>query len=177
MALYFITGNKGKFSEAASIIDDLEQIDIDLPEIQDIDAHQIIKAKLEAAFAHHAGPFIVEDTSLYFDGLGGLPGPFIKWFLKTLGNQGLFDLVAKLGNSKAQAKTIVGYAKDKDTINFFEGAISGTIVSPKGGNGHGWDQVFQPEGQGQTFAEMDADQKNSLSMRKIALEKLKEVLK
>ena len=60
---------------------DLEQFDIDLPEIQEIDAHKVVKAKLEAALAHHEGPFIVDDVSVRCGALNGLPGPFIKWFL------------------------------------------------------------------------------------------------
>ena len=88
MALYFITGNKGKLVEVQEIISSVEQLDIDLPEIQDIDAQEIIRAKLEEAQKHHQGQFIVEDTSLYLDCLNGLPGPLIKWFMKTIGNDG-----------------------------------------------------------------------------------------
>ena len=64
--LYFITGNKSKFDEAQAILSDikLEQLDIDLPEIQDIDAHEVVKAKLKAALEHHSGPLIVDDVSL-----------------------------------------------------------------------------------------------------------------
>lgn len=36
------------------------------------------------------GPVIVEDTALCYDALGGLPGPYIKWFMKTLGHEGRF---------------------------------------------------------------------------------------
>ena len=86
MNLYFITGNKNKFEEVKSILPNTEQLDIDLPEIQDIDAKIIIRAKLLAALKHKDGEFIVEDTSLYLDCLGGLPGPLIKWFMKNMGN-------------------------------------------------------------------------------------------
>ena len=84
MSLYFITGNKNKFEEVKSILPEIEQLDVDLPEIQDIDAQNIIRFKLLEALRHHAGEFIVEDTSLYFDCLKGLPGPLIKWFLETI---------------------------------------------------------------------------------------------
>ena len=46
MQLYFITGNKSKFGEVQSMLGNIEQFDIDLPEIQDIDAKNIIRAKL-----------------------------------------------------------------------------------------------------------------------------------
>ena len=174
--IYFITGNKNKFEEAKAILLSIEQLDIDLPEVQETDAHEIIKAKLQGAFKYSQGEFIVEDTSLYFDCLNGLPGPLIKWFLKTIGNDGLVNLTEKLGNDKAVAKTIVGYAKDSNEVHFFEGSLRGRIVKPRGNIGFGWDPIFLPEGSGKTFAEMSQEEKNAISMRRIALNKLKEFL-
>jgi len=176
MALYFITGNKNKFSEARSIMGDIEQCDIDLPEIQDIDARNIIKAKLQEAFKHREGEFIVEDTSLYMDCLNGLPGPLIKWFLKTIGNEGLSELAKKLGNDRAAARTIIGYAKNQDEISFFEGSVTGRIASPQGPSDFGWDPVFRPDGFDKSFAQMTEGEKNSMSMRRMALDKLKDFL-
>jgi len=175
--IYFITGNKGKLEEAQSILGDVEGYDIDLPEIQEIDAHKIIKEKLLEGLKHHKeAELIVEDTSLYLEALNGLPGPLIKWFMKTIGNEGLYEIATKLGNSKAQAKTIIGYARNKDDIDFFEGVVEGEIVSPVGKKGFGWDPIFKPMAHDKTFAEMDTEEKNSLSMRKMALEKLKNQL-
>jgi len=173
MTLYFITGNKNKFAEVSAILPGVKQLDIDLPEIQDIDAKEIIKAKLLEALNYKQAAFIVEDTSLYFDCLNGLPGPLIKWFMNTLGNKGLFNIVEKLGNNKAEAKTIIGYAKSPDEIYYFEGSIKGRIVSPKGKSGFGWDPIFQPEGNSKSFAEFSQKEKNEISMRRIALNKLK----
>lgn len=175
--LYFITGNDHKFEEIHSVLDGkVEQLKIDLPEIQDFDAHNIIRAKLKEALKHHDGDFIVEDTSLYLEGLNGLPGPLIKWFIERLGRQGIANLAEKQGNTRAIAKTIIGYAH-ADQIHFFEGVLPGTIVSPRGESGFGWDPIFQPDGHPQTFAEMGQDKKNTLSMRKQAAQQLKSFLK
>ena len=84
MKIFFITGNKNKLAEVHAIIKNVEQLDIDLPEIQELDPHKIIQAKVAQAFTHHAGPFIVEDTGLYLDCLHGLPGPLIKWFMEAV---------------------------------------------------------------------------------------------
>ncbi len=176
MALYFITGNKNKFSEVKAIIPNVEQLDIDLPEIQDIDAKKIISAKLLEALNYKQAEFIVEDTSLYLECLNGLPGPLIKWFMKTIGNDGLFNIAEKLGNNKAEAKTIIGYAKNPKEIYYFEGSVKGKIVSPRGKSGFGWDPIFQPEGFSKSFAELTPEEKNKISMRRIALNKLKEFL-
>jgi len=176
MVLYFITGSKNKLNEAKSVIPIVEQLDIDLPEIQDVDARKIIKAKLLEALNHRKAEFIVEDTSLYFECLGGLPGPLIKWFMKTIGNEGLSNIIAKLGNAKAEAKTIIGYAKSPEEIYYFEGSIKGNIVYPRGKSNFGWDPIFQPEGYSKSFAEMGQDEKNKISMRRLALNKLKEFM-
>jgi non-canonical purine NTP pyrophosphatase (RdgB/HAM1 family) len=172
MKIQFITGNKNKFAEAQKIISNLEQLDVDLPEIQEIDAKKVIEAKLQEAKNLFEGEFVVEDTSLYLDCLNGLPGPLIKWFEKTIGNNGIFDIVQKYDNYKAQAKTMVGYIDENGKMEFFEGIIDGTIVKPTGDTDFGWDPIFVPKGQNKTFAQMNQEEKNKISMRKIAFKKL-----
>lgn len=176
MSLYFITGNKGKLAEVQAVLPGVEALDIDLPEIQSLDAHEIIKAKLLEAQKHQTGEFIVEDNSLYLEPLNGLPGPLIKWFLKTIGNDGLYKMAEAFQNFNAEAKVVIGYSNSKGEISFFEGIIKGTIVPARGSEGFGWDPIFQPEGYDKTFGEMSAEEKNSFSMRRIAVEKLKAVL-
>ncbi len=175
--IIFITGNKGKLKEAQSIISGITAKDTDLPEIQEVDAKKVIEAKLKEAYKHHKGEYIVEDTSLYFDCLNGLPGPLIKWFLEKLGEKKLFALSKKFNNQKAEAKTIIGYIDKKDRTKFFEGKIKGKIVSPKGAGGFGWDKIFMPEGYKKTFAQMSQEEKNKISMRKIALQKFAKYIK
>lgn len=174
--IYFITGNKGKFDEAKAIIPMLEQLDIDLPEIQEIDSKMIIEAKLLAASEHHDGELVVEDTSLALECLGGLPGPMIKWFEKTIGNAGIAGLANKYSNRAATAKVMLGYKKG-DVIKYSEGSLDGEIVEPRGDKDFGWGPIFQPYGHKKTFGEMDRDEKNTLSMRKIAFQKLSDFLK
>lgn len=176
MSLKFITGSQGKFNEVSHILENLEQLDIDLPELQEIDSHKIIRAKLLAALEHNPGPLLVEDTSLHLDCLGGLPGPLIKWFLQTLGAAGLVNIAIKMGNTKATARSLIGYARSPEEIYFFEGTISGDLVFPRGDKDFGWGPAFQPEGLDLTFGEMERDLKNKLSMRGQAALRLKEFL-
>lgn len=176
MKLVFITGNKGKFDEASKIIIDLEQKDIDLVEIQSLDPKVIIQAKLEEAKKNLGGNIVVEDGGLYIESLNGLPGPLIKWFMKALDNEGLYKITESFENKKAEAKVIIGVRFENGTVEFFEGSISGTIVSPRGENGFGWDKIFQPDGFNKTFAEMTLEEKNEISMRKVAFQKLKDYL-
>lgn len=177
MSIYFITGNLGKLAEVKAIIPEVEQLDIDLPEIQELDPQAVIEEKLRSAQASHQGCFIVEDTSLYFAVLNGFPGPLIKWFLKSLGTQGIYDLLAKNGNLRAEAKTMIGYIDEAGQCHYFEGSIKGKIVEPRGSNGFGWDDIFEPDGFKQTFAEMSAVEKNQVSMRQQAALKLAAFLK
>jgi non-canonical purine NTP pyrophosphatase (RdgB/HAM1 family) len=173
----FITGNANKFFEIQAILPETEQLDIDLPEIQSLDPQEIIEFKLKAALEHlPEGHIIVEDTSLYLSGLNGLPGPLIKWFMKALGRDGLAKLVLATGNNRAEAKTIIGYANESGEIKYFEGSISGQIVMPLGETSFGWDPIFMPDGHDVTFAEMGREEKNKISMRRQAAQKLKDFL-
>ena len=172
----FITGNINKFIEVESIIPEISQLDIDLPEIQSLDPEEIVAFKIKAALDHVPGNFIVEDTSLYLDGLHGLPGPFIRWFMKAIGREGLAKLALSSGNDRAEAKTIIGYADSKGEIHYFEGSIKGRIVMPLGETSFGWDPIFQPDGHDSTFAEMGISEKNKISMRRIAAQKLADFL-
>lgn len=197
--LYFITWNKNKFKEVSSILPWLEQLDIDLPEIQEIDAKVVIEAKLLEALKYkqqelvddassvfkgkisevlklNQAEFIVEDTSLYLDCLNGLPGPLIKWFMPTLWNEWLYDLANKYWNTKALAKTIIGYAKNINEIYFFEGSIQWNIIQPTWKSDFGWDPIFQPNGYDKSFADLTGGEKNEISMRRLAVEKLKEFI-
>jgi non-canonical purine NTP pyrophosphatase (RdgB/HAM1 family) len=173
--LYFLTGNVNKFNEAKTILPEIEQLNIDLPEIQEIDPHKIIREKLITASAHHDGAFVVEDTSLEMECLGGLPGPLIKWFEKTIGIEGLAKLAIQANKIKATARVTLGY-KSSDKISYYEGSLDGTIVKPRGDLDFGWGPIFQPEGHDKTFGGMPREEKNAMSMRRIAFQKLKEHL-
>lgn len=175
MTLYFITGNENKFREVKAVLPDIERLDIDLPEIQHSDAHTILETKLEEAAKRYEGEFMVEDTSLYFDCLNGLPGPLIKWFLKHLGAQGLYDLCGNYGNYAAEARTVIGYSS-KGNTRFFEGSTRGVIVAPEPGSTFGWDPIFRPEGYDVPYARLSVDEKNRISHRGKAARQLKEFL-
>lgn len=175
----FLTGNKNKFKEANAVIEDLEQLDIDLPEIQELDAKEVIKYKLQEAQKHQLDDVVVEDNSLSLECLNGLPGPLIKWFLKTIGVEGLANLARKLENNNAEAKVLIGYSKDGE-IYFFESSVKGKIVEPRGEHGFGWDPIFQPDGFDKTYGEVSSEDKMKIGMekpRKIVFTKLKAFLK
>lgn len=176
MTIFFITGNQDKLREVRELFPNIQGIDLDLPEIQEIDAKKIITAKLAEAQKGHTDAFIVEDTSLYLDAMNGLPGPLVKWFVKSIGIDGIYQLTHVWKSAQATARTLLGYADEYGRVHFFEGAIAGTLVPPRGANGFGWDAIFQPEGSSKTFAEMTAQEKRQFSMRRLAVEGLQRYL-
>lgn len=174
--LYFITSNKNKFAEAKVISPKIEILDIELLEIQSVNPREIIEAKLKEALHHRKGAFIVEDTSVYLDCLGKLPGPFIKFFLQALGPGGIYEIGDRYKNNKARAVSHVGYAKSKDEIYFFEGEVLGTLVPPSATPDFGWNTIFKPDGFNKTFSEMTVEEKTKTNHRSRALSKLKDFL-
>lgn len=174
--IHFITWNKNKLEEIKSIMPDIEQMDIDLIELQEIDPYKIIEAKLIEAKKHHDWEFIVEDTSLYMDCIKWLPWPLIKWFLKELWNDGIFNIADKYNNYWVVAKTIIWYSDENWEIKFFEWEVKWKIKKPEAETNFGRDPIFVPEWYECSFAEMSKVEKNTISMRRKAVEKLKHFL-
>lgn len=177
MNLFFLTGNTGKLQEVRALIPAVQGVDLDLPEIQELDAQKVVAAKLAEARKHWSGALIVEDTSLSLDAMNGLPGPLVKWFLQALGLEGVYRLTEVCHSTRATARTVIGYAEEDGTLHFFEGSTSGILVPPRGSGGFGWDALFQPDGFPKTFAEMTPAEKGQCSMRKRAVVQLQAYLR
>ncbi|KAL6122479.1 Non-canonical purine NTP pyrophosphatase [Nucleospora cyclopteri] len=177
--IYFITGNKNKAREVANKLKlckniKIEIIKLDLQEIQG-DCKSICKAKCLEATKYVDGPILVEDTSLCFNALGGLPGPYIKWFLEKLKPIGLFKMLSSFGDKTGYAMcTLAYYEKNNDKILFFEGKCVGKIIEPRKESDFGWDSIFLPENSVKTFSEIEPEIKNEISHRAKALEKFLE---
>jgi len=177
MKIYFVTGNKNKLKEVQMIMPEVEGLELDLTEIQELDHKQVVEHKLMEAKKNKPGlNLMIEDLSLEIDGMNGLPGPLIKWFLKSVGKNGLYKMAKMFGNQKATATELLGYVDNSGKIVYFEGKVEGTIVEPRGESDFGFDPIFVPNGQDKTYAEMGTEEKNKISHRRIALEKLKKFL-
>ena len=172
MALYFITGNAGKFREISHIIPDLEQLDLNVDEIQSLDPKAVIEHKLAQAAALHDGAFIVEDTSVELACLNGFPGTLMKWFLESLGAAGIAELVLRYSDHSVTSRTTIGYRDEQGSIHYFTAEYSGQVVEPRGEGGFGFDPIFIADGQTRTNAELTPAEKNALSARGIAARKL-----
>ena len=182
----FVTGNKNKVNELQNILNTtnnstnndliIKAYKLDLPELQG-DPEYIATEKCRLASLEIDKAVLIEDTSLCFNALGGLPGPYIKWFLDKTGLEGLNKLLLGYEDKSAYAQTIFAYTEGKNKpIHLFIGRIDGKIVPARGELGFGWDAVFEPNCEDnlkQTFGEMEESKKNMISHRYLALQKFK----
>jgi len=172
----FVTGNANKLKEVQAIMGSAVPMvnqNLDLPELQGT-PEDVAKEKCKLAAQQVDGPVLVEDTSLCFNALNGLPGVYIKWFLSGIGHQGLNNLLAAYEDKSAYAQCIFAFSLDKSTEPMvFVGRTPGKIVPARGPTDFGWDPVFEPEGYDKTYAELDKEIKNLISHRGKALDLVK----
>ncbi len=175
--LVFVTGNSNKAKEIEYQLGmAVEQYAMDLYEIQSLDLREILEAKARTAYAHIQRPVIVDDASVVFTELNGLPGPLVKWFVNSIGNEGLCRLADLTSTRKAVAEVGIGYC-DGNAFEAFLATKNGVIAQePKGSNGYGWDAIFIQEGYDVTRGELDANGYQAASIRRPALEALKTYL-
>jgi len=176
-ALTLITGNKRKAEEFSRLIGTTVVCkSFQLPEIQDTDVVVVAKAKAEMAYKEIGQPVFVDDTGLYINAWGNLPGALIAWFLDNVGNEGILRMLKAWDDRSARVVTALGYC-DKRGAKVFVGTVNGMISDlPKGENGFGYDAIFIPEKQDKTFAEMSSTEKDANSMRAHAAEAMRNYL-
>jgi inosine triphosphate pyrophosphatase len=112
---------------------------------------------------------LVEDKSLHFHALGGMPGPYIKWFQDSLQSTGLYNILAAYENKSATAVCTLAFCPSPhaDPI-LFTGECHGQIVEPVSGRGFGWDSIFVPDAlacSDRPFSLMSVEEKNEHSHR------------
>jgi inosine triphosphate pyrophosphatase len=176
-SIIFVTGkpdNMHKLKETNAILGiSLSSAKIDLPELQG-EPEDVAKSKSRYAYNLLKSPVLIEDTSLCYNALGGLPGVYVKWFLDKTGQEGLFNMLAAYKDNSAYTQCIFAYCfSEEEEPILFVGRCTGQIVSPRGPDNFGWDTIFQPDNEIETFAEMPSKRKNEISHRARALEQLK----
>ncbi|XP_012257742.2 inosine triphosphate pyrophosphatase [Athalia rosae] len=178
--IVFVTGNAKKLEEVIAILGknfpkEVTSRKIDLPEYQG-EIEEICRDKCRAAAEIVKGPVVVEDTSLCFNAMNGLPGPYIKWFLEKLGVEKLPTMLAGWEDKSAQAVCTFAYCNGDPNgdVKIFQGRTDGFIVAPRGTREFGWDACFQPVGYDKTYAELPKEIKNQISHRSKALSVLKD---
>lgn len=166
--LTFITGNSNKAKMLQEAIGfKIDHHNLDLTEIQSLNLEEIIVHKVKEAYGLINSPVLVHDTALYFTAFGELPGPFIKWFLESVGNEGMCQMLNSFTDRSAVAVVNLGYYDGED-LKVFKAELKGQIAAkPVGDGGFGWDPIFIPGGQDKTRAELNKEEYLSNSLTHI----------
>lgn len=188
MQIVFATNNEHKLREIKSILGpnlsllSLSNLNItdDIPENEpDLAGNALHKAR----YVHNMLNMnaFADDTGLEIEALGGLPGVHSARFAGEDKNSdaNIDKVLAMMGDTperKARFRTVIALILDGKEY-LFEGIVNGTIIKEKRGReGFGYDPVFVPEGKELTFAQMPLSEKNLISHRARAVEKLKNFL-
>jgi len=188
MQIIFATNNKNKLKEIRNILgtsftllslSDLG-IDDDIPENEPtLEGNAIQKARHIHKIVNMN--VFADDTGLEIEALNGLPGVNSARFAGEDKNSDAninkaLKMMGTSANRKARFRTVIALILDGKEF-FFEGIVNGKIINEKRGReGFGYDPVFVPEGRKMTFAEMLLDEKNKISHRARAFEKLRDFL-
>ena len=157
---------------------DVEQLDIETIELSVDSIEEIAKAKVEQAVEksdiEEYAFLIADDSGLFIDELNGFPGPQTHFFDRKVGKEQILKLLEK-ETSKAKFRAAIALHIPGSEDKVFTGEASGEIVEPRGDGGFGYDPLFLPDGNDQTWGE-DPEYKDEVSHREEALEKLSECL-
>ena len=182
-ALFFVSSNSGKLQEYQKLLSPfaVQSLNLSLEELQIEQLKQLCEHKLaEAVKKTQPLPpnnLFIEDTALYFQEWKSFPGVFIKWMLQSLEPEGIYRSLQAFGKT-ARAECCIAFHNSLSKKNYyFKSHLAGTIVSPRGEKNFGWDSIFVPQGHQKTFAEMDNEEKNSISHRYLAAQKFLAFLK
>ena len=183
--LVFASNNAHKLSEIRAILGDrIEIISLsdlqcheEIPETADtLEGNALIKARY--VWEHYGLYCFADDTGLEVEALGGAPGVYSARFA---GEHASFEdnvslLLERLSGvaapRRALFRTVIALIDEYGT-HFFEGSVDGEITLERSGDhGFGYDPIFRPEGREETFAQLTEQEKNSMSHRGRAVQKL-----
>ena len=203
--IVFATNNQHKLEEIRSILgDDFEVLSLsdigcheDIPETSDtLEGNAMQKAQY--VFDKYGYACFADDTGLEVEALGGEPGIYSARYAALDGDDSISHdseanmakLLRKLEgieNRKARFRTVIALINNAplpigegrgERLQLFEGIVNGSIIKERrGGEGFGYDPIFQPEGYDKTFAELGNEVKNHISHRARAVQKLANYLK
>ena len=206
MKIVFATNNQHKLDEIRSILGDTIEVlslkdigcDVDIPETgQTLEENALQKAQY--IYDHYHISVFADDTGLEVDALNGAPGIYSARYasMEAGAHEASHDaeanmsrLLRELGennNRRARFRTVIALILKKDVcpcgctsikeIHQFEGIVEGQIIKERrGGEGFGYDPIFQPDGYEESFAELGMEIKNHISHRARAVKKLADFL-
>ncbi|MDD3288499.1 MAG: RdgB/HAM1 family non-canonical purine NTP pyrophosphatase [Alphaproteobacteria bacterium] len=183
--LVVATHNAGKLREFAEMLSPLVKevvsagdLGLDEPEETGTTFEENAALKALAASVASGSPALADDSGLCVSALNGEPGVFsARWGGEQkdmmVAMRRVNELLGDNPDRSAHFVCALAVTWPNGKTEAVEGRVDGKIVwPPRGDNGYGYDPVFVPDGYDKTFAEMSADEKNKISHRKRAIEKL-----
>jgi XTP/dITP diphosphohydrolase len=177
MIFTVVTSNENKAREVAAFFAGVAEVQhtfLEIPEFRDDDVGVIAGEKARYAWDVLRCPLIVDDTGFFVSALNGFPGPFAAYVLNTIGMEGILRLLEGAEDRSAYFETAIAFADEEGTIRVFRGVVEGTVVSPRGKEGFGYDPIFSVDNR--TFAERTLAEKATMSHRGRALAALRQYL-
>ena len=186
--IVFATNNLHKTAEVADILSPTYKVlnladigcDVDIPETGRTFAENA-SLKSSYVFEHFGLDCFADDSGLEVEALNNEPGIFSARYSGVKNDLTNLQLLLKnmegQSNRKARFRTVISLVRNGET-HLFEGTIEGAIrTAPSGDQGFGYDPIFEPKGYDITFAQMDKAEKNKISHRALAMQKLIAFLK
>jgi XTP/dITP diphosphohydrolase len=170
--LVFATNNAHKLQEVSAKIGG----QIKLLSLDDIGCFDDI-AETGTTFSENKLDCFGDDSGLEIDALNGEPGVYSARYAGEHGNHAanidkVLTRLQNVTNRKARFRTVISLIWNGAEY-FFDGTVEGIIRHERSGTGgFGYDPIFQPDGYDVTFAEMSLNEKNMISHRATAMEKL-----
>ena len=188
MKIVFATNNEHKLSEIRSILGDTIEVlslkdigcNVDIPETGTTLEENALQ-KAQYIYDHYHTDVFADDTGLEVDALGGAPGVDSARYAGDGHDSeaNMTKLLHELGennNRRARFRTVIALIQQGE-VHEFDGIVNGDIIRERrGGEGFGYDPIFQPDGYDQTFAELGSEIKNTISHRARATQKLADYL-
>ena len=187
----FASHNAGKIKEIKELLQPFginvkSALDMKLPDVEETGSTFAENSLLKSqTIAELTGlPCIADDSGLCVDALNGAPGVYSARYAPNRNfDKGMEKLLAEMAQSpnksrKAHFSCVISLAFPNGGYELFEGRVDGHIAAEKQGiGGFGYDPLFIPDGFAKSFAQMSKDEKNQVSHRGRAVEKLKAYLK
>ena len=169
MDIVFVTSNSHKFHEVKPIAESygirLHWKSLEYFEPQASTLQDVALGSLGILSPIIQGDFLLEDAGLTINALNGFPGPYSSFVFKTIGWQGILDLMKNKKDRTAYFEAIV-VGRINGEVKISRGRVKGEISQDaRGTRGFGFDPIFIPAGYDKTYAELSTTEKTTISHR------------
>ena len=182
MNINLVTSNSGKVEELTQILKPFghqaSQLIIECPEIQAPTLEEVVDFGLDWLSAKKIQPpFLIDDAGIFIEALEDFPGVYSRYVYDTIGIQGVLKQMEGVDNRATRFKCVLGLTLEDGSKHKFVGICEGNLIHEmRGTAGFGYDPIFIPDASNKTFSELPSEEKNKVSHRGRAMQKLVEFI-